>query len=633
MSQITIQCHLVASEATRRHLWTLMAEKNTPLINELLRHINEHPQLPNWQEKGRIPAKEVKEICQTLRQDPKFSGQPGRFVTSAMTVVNYIYKSWLAIHKRLRYQLEGKTRWLNMLKSDQELVEICGCSLEEIRRKASEILETANLPNSEQTPRSHPTNQRQRKSSSDVNQSFTNVLFSAHQQTNDLLTRSAITYLLKNGCKLPDAPEDPEKFAQYKRKVEIQTERFKEQLESRLPHGRHLTPDHWLETLETATEVAPISDAEAKSWQSELLRESSPLPFPINYETNTDLTWSCKVNRRLCVRFNGFSEHEFQIYCDRRQLHWFQRFLEDQEIQLDGKDQHSSGLFTLRSARISWQEGKGRGNPWQSHRITLACTLETRLWTAEGTEQVKAEKAEEIRQTLEKMRGKKDLKDSQQAFIRRKQATLTRIENPFPRPSKPLYRGQSHIVVGISLGLEKPATAAVTDAITGRVLAYRTIRQLLGENYRLLNRQRQQQHHHAHTRQTAQRQGKHRLPSESELGQYVDRLLASAIVKLAQEYGAGSIAVPQLGNVREVIQSEIQAKAEAKCPEFLEGQKKYAKQYRSSIHRWSYGRLIENVRSQASKIGIVVEEGWQSIKSDPKEAAKELAIAVYKSRC
>ena len=631
MSQITIQGRLVASEATRQHFWKLMAEKNTPLVNELLLQIYQHSEFPNWQERGKVPSNVIKEICQTLKQDPKFSGQPGRFFTSATTLVSYIYRSWLAVQKRLRYQLEGKTRWLEMLKSDQELIEISGCSLEKIRQKANEILTTANASDS-QLSRSQPNVARKRKSSSKLDRSFANALFAAYQQTGDLLTRCAVTYLLKNGCKLSDTSEDPEKFAQYKRKVEIQTERLEKQLKSRLPHGRDLTSDKWLETLKTATGTAPANEDEAKSWQSELLREPSTVPFPINYETNTDLTWCRNVKDRLCVRFNGLSEHEFQVYCDRRQLHWFQRFLEDQQIQQGSNDQHSSSLFTLRSARISWQAGTGKGDPWQIHHLILACTLDTHLWTAEGTEQVKAEKAEEISQILEKMQSKKDLKDSQHAFIRRKQATLTRIEHSFPRPSKALDRGQSHILVGISLGLEKPVTAVVIDASTEKVLAYRTTRQLLGEHYKLLNRQRQKQHSHAHARQTSQRQGKHHFPTESELGQYIERLLAAAIVELAQDYGAGSIAVPQLGNIRELIQSEIQAKAESKYPGLLEGQKRYAKQYRSSIHRWSYSRLIENVRSQSSKVGIVLEEGRQPIKQDLKEAAKELAISVYKSR-
>ena len=53
VSQITIQCRLVASESTRFHLWQLMAEKNTPLINELLTQINNHPEFEEWQSQGR----------------------------------------------------------------------------------------------------------------------------------------------------------------------------------------------------------------------------------------------------------------------------------------------------------------------------------------------------------------------------------------------------------------------------------------------------------------------------------------------------------------------------------------------------------------------------------------------------
>ena len=45
MSVITIQCRLVTSEDTRRHLWQLMAEKNTPLINELLKQVRIHPDM------------------------------------------------------------------------------------------------------------------------------------------------------------------------------------------------------------------------------------------------------------------------------------------------------------------------------------------------------------------------------------------------------------------------------------------------------------------------------------------------------------------------------------------------------------------------------------------------------------
>ncbi|MEH2232617.1 MAG: type V CRISPR-associated protein Cas12k [Nostoc sp.] len=140
MSQITIQCRLVASESSRQKLWELMAELNTPLINELLRQVSQHPEFETWRQKGKHPTSIVKELCEPLKTDPSFIGQPGRFYTSAITTVNYIYKSWLALMKRSQFQLEGKIRWLEMLKSDAELVEASGVTLESLRAKAAEIL-------------------------------------------------------------------------------------------------------------------------------------------------------------------------------------------------------------------------------------------------------------------------------------------------------------------------------------------------------------------------------------------------------------------------------------------------------------------------------------------------------------
>ncbi len=72
---------------------------------------------------------------------------------------------------------------------------------------------------------------------------------------------------------------------------------------------------------------------------------------------------------------------------------------------------------------------------------------------------------------------KGDLNQKQQAFVQRKLSSLARIKNPFPRPSHPLYQGQPHILVGVALGLDKPATAAVIDGTTGKAIAYRSIKQ------------------------------------------------------------------------------------------------------------------------------------------------------------
>ncbi len=108
MSQITIQCRLVASEPARQQLWQLMAESNTPLINELLQQVGQHPDFEQWRHKGKLPAAVVSQLCQPLKTDSRFALQPSRFLTSAIHVVEYIYKSWLAVQKRLQQRLEGK---------------------------------------------------------------------------------------------------------------------------------------------------------------------------------------------------------------------------------------------------------------------------------------------------------------------------------------------------------------------------------------------------------------------------------------------------------------------------------------------------------------------------------------------
>lgn len=399
-----------------------------------------------------------------------------------------------------------------------------------------------------------------------------------------------------------------------------------------MPKGRDLIGAHWLLTLELATHNVLNNEDEAKSCLATLLRKSSYVPFPVAYETNEDMHWVRNQKGRICVQFNGLSEHTFEVYCDSRQLHWFNRFLEDQQTKHDSKNQHSSSLFTLRSGRIGWQETEGKGNPWNVHHLTLYCTVDTRLWTAEGTEQVRQEKAAEVAKIITKMKNKGDLNEKQQAFVKRKHSTLARINNPFSRPSKPLYQGQSHILVGVSLGLDKPATVAVVDATTNKVLAYRSVRQLLGDNYKLLNRQRQQKQSLSHQRHKAQKQDAPNQLGESELGQYVDRMLAASIISQAQTYLAGCIVLPKLGDMREQVNSEIQVLAEQKCPGYLEGQAMYAKQYRISVHQWSYGRLIENIQRQAAKMGIAVEEAQQPIRGSPQEKARDLAMSAYHSR-
>lgn len=609
MSQVTIQCRLVAKETDRQTLWQLMAGLNTPFINELLQRVARQPEFINWRRQGKLKAGIIKQLGDDLKQDSRFIGQPARFYTSAMAAVEYIFKSWLKLLQRLQRKLDGQIQWLAVLKSDDELVLESNASIETIRTRASELLESY--------------------TSSDR---LFNRLFEAYENEEDGLNRAALVYLLKNRGKVPKTAEDARKFALYRRKIEIKISRLQQQIDARLPQGRDLTYDRWLETLAIAATTNPKDEPEAKYCQDVLLTKPQTTPFPINYETNEDLKWSKNGKGRLCVTFNGLSELNFQIYCDRRQLKWFQRFYEDQETKKASRHKHSSALFTLRSGRILWQEGTGQGEPWNIHKLTLQCTLESRLWTQEGTEQVRQEKAGEIANILTLMQEKGELNQNQQAFIKRKQTTLERLANSYSRPSKPLYQPRSNIILGVSMGLNQPATVAIVDVLTGNALTYRNIKQLLGDNYFLLNRQRQQKQRQSHQRSVAQRKEAFNQFGDSELGQYIERLLAKAIVTLAQQYRAESIVTPKLEDMREIIQSEIQARAEHKIPNCIEAQAQYAKSYRLQVHQWSYSRLIDNIQAQASKSGIAMEQSQQPVRGSPQQQAQELAIAAYRSR-
>lgn len=708
MSEVTIQCRLVASEETLRYLWELMAQKNTPLINELLEQLGRHSDLEAWLKIGKVPTVVIKALCDSLKTQERFAGQPGRFYSSAIALVEYTYKSWIALQQRRQRQIEGKERWLTMLKSDRELEQESNCSLDAIRNKAREILIEISANCGQIQNQQTKSKKKTKKSKSErATATLFDTLFKAYIDTEDPFTRCALAYLLKNNCQASELEEDPDRYALRRRKKEIEIERLRKQLKSRIPKGRDLTGEKWLGTLETATRNVPIDEDEAKSWQASLLRKSSNVPFPVAYETSEDMIWfgklqlnnipinlyffrlwldivylittfflfdslqaekqwfnklrfsnskltvelwslvlgiNClssilflhgsfdKYKRRICVQFNGLGKHPCEIYCDFRHLHWFQRFLEDRQIKHDNKNQYSSGLFTLRSGRIVWQKGEGKGEPWKIHRLSLHCCIDTRLWTAQGTKLVAEEKAEEIAKAIAKTRAKGDLNQKQLAHIQRKNSSLARIDNPFPRPSKPIYQGQSHILVGVSLGLKKLATIAVVDASTGQVITYRSIKQLLGDNYNLLNRQQQQQQRLSHKRHKAQKRNAPISFGESELGKYVDRLLADAIVAIAQTYSAGSIVLPQLKGMREQVSSEIQALAEKRVPGYQEGQEKYAQQYRASVHHWSYGRLMECIQSFAAKAGIAIEVGQQPVRGSPQEKARDLAFFAYHSR-
>jgi hypothetical protein len=615
-----------------------MSESNTPLINDLLKCVSQHPDFETWQRRGTIPGSAVRELCEPLKA--VYPGQPGRFYASAILMVTYTYESWLALQQTRRHRLDGKQRWINVVKSDAELLDLSGSTLDALQEQARAIL---NQLEAEHEPEADP-NPKQRHSSRQQAHSANNVslmtgLFAAYEATDDILSRCAIAHLIKNGCKLAATEEDPEKFAHRLHRQQKEIEQLEAQLQARLPKGRDLTGEEFLETLAIATQQLSETVAQAREWQAKLLTRPASLPYPIIYGSSTDVYWGKTANGRIAVGFNGVDkylkaadpdikewlkvhrEYPFRLSCDQRQLPFFQRFLEDWQAYQTHKDSYPAGLLTLSSAMLAWREGEGKGDPWNVNHLALYCTFDTRLMTVEGTLEVQQEKAAKALKNL-----------SHANPDPRNQATLARLKNVPGRPSQKPYQGNPEILVGLSIGLANPVTAAVLNSRTGEVLTYRTPRTLLGDRYSLLNRHRHQQQQNALQRHKNQQRGVRYQSSESELGQTVDRLLAKAIIQLAQTYRAGSIVLPNLTHLREVLNSEMTARAEQKCPGPVEAQNRYAKEYRRTLHRWSYNRLIETIRCQAQQHGIPVEPGFQPIKGNSQEQAKDMAISAYHAR-
>ena len=649
MSIITIHCRLQASELIRRHLWHLMVDLNTPLVNDLLKQVSQHSDFEIWQRRGTIPESVVKGLCEPLKE--VYPDQPGRFYASAILMVTYIYESWLSCQQKRRLRLDGKQRWLNVVKSDAELLELSGSTLDALQHRAQDILSQRNTEYETQSaPNTNQRNPAQRKANSSNNVSLIAYLFAIYDATDESLSRCAIAYLLKNGGKIPETEEAPEKFAHRIHRKQKEIEQLEAQLQARLPKGRDLTGEEFLETLAIATQQISESVAQAKMWQAKLLIRPASLPYPILYGSSTDIRWGKTANGRIAVNFSGIDkylkaadpdikewfkahkEYPFRLYCDQRQLPFFQRFLEDWQAYQANKDTYPAGLLTLSSGILTWKEGEGKGAPWNVNHLSLHCTFDTRLMTAEGTLQVQQEKLAKATKSLTLKTFEHELTDHQKKFHQRNASTLNRLTNLPPRPSQKPYQGNSEILVGLSIGLANPVTAAVVNGRTGEVLTYCTPRTLLGDHYHHLNRHRHQQQQNALQRHKNQKRGVTYQPSESELGQTSDRLLAKAIIQLAQTYRAGSIVMPNLTHLRELLASEIQAKAEQKCPGFVEAQDKYAKEYRRTIHKWSYNRLIEAIHCKAQQLGITVESGFQPLQFDSQKQARDLAIAVYHSR-
>jgi hypothetical protein len=636
-----------------------MTQKNTPLIVQLLSGVSEQPEFEVNKENGKISKPEITELRRFLTKDSDLEKQSGRLRSSADTFVTEVYSSWLTLYQKRKSQKEGKEYFVkNILKSDVELIAESNCDLQTIRDKAQEILAqpekilkqiVASDENSKQTNSNQKEDKKKSKKNSSTKQksnivaqqkdndskTLTNILYEIHKKTQDVLTRCAVAYLIKNHNKTSDLKEDIEKLKERRTKKEVEIKRLEKQLQdNRLPNGRDITGTTYAEAFDNLIKQVPKNHEECTTWIADLLKKISPIPYPINY-LYSDLSWYKNDKEQICIYFSGWAKYHFQICCNKRQRHLFERFLEDHiafEASEKGEEKLSGSLVTLRSVQLLWQQAEGKGEPWKVHKLALHCTYDARLWTAEGTEEVIKEKTDKAQKKVSNAEKNENLDNNQQTQLNKNKSSLSRLSNSFNRPSKPVYQYQNNIIVGISFHPVELATVAVIDINTHKVLDNKTVKQLLGDDYHLLSRRRRQQVHFRKEREKAQKKDASCNIGESELGEYVDKLLAKRIVEIAKHYRAASIVLPKLKDMREIRTSEIQAKAETKFSGDINAQKLYIKEYNHQIHNWSYNRLQECIKSKAAQLRICIEFGIQPNYGTLQEKARDLAFSAYQSR-
>jgi len=677
----------------------------TLLVNELLEAIPQRPEFPEWQRRGTIAREAVRIVLKPVKSKPAYTELPKRFFTSAELLVCYVYKSWLALQKRRQWQLAGKQRWLSAIEGDLKSILSSSLSLETVQTEARQILEQAEQEQESSQPEANKAGKKPKRRPK--SQSLLRYLLDRHDKATGELERRAICHLLRHDLKVSEEENDPETIQYLIDRKRIEIERLTEQLQSRLPKGRDPNHERFLAKLEIAIALPEDgSDEVFDKWLGQKqLPELNSLPYPIIFGSSDDLYWNVLVNapaasdapakkksrkskrpqERLQVRFKGLDEYDFKIQCDRRQLSTFRQFSTDyiSHKQAPKDQKFGMGLFALRSASLIWKvdpDASNRRNrqkalmrkrpdlekdvkdgkaclidyPWETHRLYLHCTVDTRLLTQEGTEQVRLQKLNATQKSVEKAKQHQETDPSivltkRQAERRKAQeTTIARLDKQQPpeRPHIKPYQANPNIILGISLSRHEPVTVIVFDKSKHQVLECRTTASLLKirgiqsprnnqgivklqrEQQQLLRRWRRRRHHNLYQRPDEQKHDDyHQHDAESQLGEYLDRLIAARVIALAIRWKAAVIALPEFSNIRESTESGIRARAEKKHPHHVELQAQYAKHYRREFHRWSFGRLEQYITESAKQRGIAIHKGQQ-----PKHGnEQEKALAVIAS--
>ncbi|MBD2028176.1 hypothetical protein H6F80_27845 [Leptolyngbya sp. FACHB-711] len=689
---------MTTDEVTRKFLWETMVTY-TLLINTLFKEVAEHNQFQEWQAKGFIPREPLGKMIEDFEKCPNSQKLPARFYDSATRMTQYVYKSWFSVQKQRHSRMLGKKRWLGIVQQDYDLEQATSFTLEEIFAKAQAILEGLSPPSETQG------DSRRKRKSTKSSKSLIGELLDQFEMTTDTLHQRAIIHLLKNDLKVSEKPDDPEELKQRLDSKQIEIDRLEGELQSRFPKGRDPTGERFAAVLLDAISLPPEDNPDSIATTINEWREQkqisflNPLPYPILWGSADEFIWSTEprsnstsseslessskkrkskkkkcVSDRICLQFKRLGNFIFKIQCDRRQLPIFHQLVADYQAYAASPEEQcfNQTVFALRSAQLIWQPDTKKSKkqqkldqsksltsnqPWITHRLYLHCAIDTGRLTAEGIEAVIQETRCKI---IEELDGRDKLTDQeveqlpltkgQKSRLKSLRTQLTRLDNPYPpRPSKPNYKGDPLITVGVSLSRQMPLTACVIDLRTGNVVERQTSKHLLTihgikvkrgkrsilqlrlEHWRLVNKLHLRRQRNLLQRQKEQKQEQYREGNnESNLGSHVERLLANRLVRLAVKWNAGSIAVPDLKYIREIIESDIQARGKLKFPQQKELQEQYAKQLRASFHRWSYHRLVEFIRERASSAGIQVVAGKQTNQGSPMQKAVEVATSAHK---
>lgn len=688
-----------ASADATELIWQLSIA-STQLCQDLNRRLIEHEDFETWKQQGRIPPQSLKDLWNSVRSNPPYRDLPERFNRSAWLRIESIYTAWFHKQSQLSFQLQRLNRWLDIVQSDRQLVETCGCQLVEIQQRAAQILAEfeARVLNSAASELKLTSDAESPGSAHNLIDELFNTYFALADHNGSVLDRCAIVHLLKNGGKVAAQPENAVNFARRCSLKRQRAERLAKRAAAPAPKVRDLG-DRADRALSDGVETVYLKQSDFAAQLANLQRQPNPLPYAVLFYSGDDLEWDllpCRhpddraVKERIFIRFRGLKtylgrlakkqieqeierllaglelkeelewklvrrkdkvsgemkerisiklvpsqqhlcqqlqqrldsidlarydigkQYVFEIGCDRRQLSIFQTFWSDWQIYQDKDgtaEQPSIGLFALKSAALLWRETTANGIT--SVQPYLKCTLDYRQLTAEGAAKAAGKRIEKLKAKIERCEAKQqsgiELTPKQCQDLKRARGQLANLQNSYCRPSKPIYRGNLHLITSVSFSLERVASVAVFDGKSQKIIAYRSLRQLLGRDYGQLSAYRLQQSRNANRRHQQQKLGQMSKISESNRGKHLDRIIAKAIVEVAREFNTSSIVLPVLTGHRENLHQELEAKAEWKYPGDKAKQKEYQKQYKIDLHQWSYGRLCQYIEERAGKIGVPVE--------------------------